>query len=62
KAYLYDHKNNLTQLMTRLFSDAEEREESDHGEMLRRVVSAQDTLLSLGLDSINNWLRAAERP
>ena len=62
KAYLYDHKNNLTQLMTRLFSDAEEREESDHGEMLRRVVSIQDTLLSLGLDSISNWLRAAERP
>lgn len=62
KLYLYDHGNNLTQLMTRLFSEAEEREESDHGEMLRRVVSIQDTLLSLGLDSINDWLRAAERP
>ncbi|AKH39042.1 hypothetical protein BCL69_106017 [Nitrosomonas communis] len=62
RPYLYDHGNNLTQLMTRLFSEAEEREESDHGEMLWRVVSIQDTLLSLGLDSINDWLRAAERP
>ncbi len=62
KPYLYDHENNLTQLMTRLFAEAEEREEADHGEMLRRVVSIQDTLLSLGLDSINDWLKAAERP
>jgi len=62
KPYLYDHENNLTQLMTRLFAEAEEREESDHGKMLQRVVSLQDTLLSLGLDSINAWLRAAERP
>jgi len=62
RLYLYDHENNLTQLMTRLFAEAEEREESDHGKMLRRVVSLQDTLLSLGLDSINAWLRAAERP
>jgi len=62
KPYLYDHENNLTQLMTCLFAEAEEREEADHGEMLRRVVSIQDTLLSLGLDSINDWLKAAERP
>lgn len=62
KHYLYDHANNLTQLMTRLFAEAEEREESDDGEMLQRVVSIQDTLLSLGVDSINVWLKAAERP
>ena len=62
RQYLYDHENNLTQLMTRLFADAEEREESDHGKMLQRVVSIQDQLLSLGLDSINDWLKAAERP
>jgi len=62
KPYFYDHENNLTQLMTCLFSEAEEREEADQGIMLRRVVSLQDMLLSLGLDSINNWLRAAERP
>jgi hypothetical protein len=62
KPYLYDYKNNLTQLMTRLFQEAEEREESDQGKMLQRVVSIQNTLLSLGLDSINAWLKSAERP
>lgn len=61
KPYLYDHKNNLTQLMTRLFAEAEEREESDHGAMLQRVVFVQDTLLSLGVTGINDWLKAAER-
>jgi ATPase family protein associated with various cellular activities (AAA) len=62
KAYLYDYKNNLTQLITRLFAEAEEREESDNGAMLQRVVSLQDMLLSLGVDSVNDWLKAAERP
>lgn len=61
KPYLYDHENSLTQLMTRLFAEAEEREESDHGTMLQRVVSIQDTLLSLGVNGINDWLKAAER-
>lgn len=59
---LYDHENNLTQLMTRLFADAEDREESDGGAMLRRVVAAQDTLLSLGVSGVADWLKAAERP
>ena len=62
KPNMYDHENNLTQLMTRLFAEAEEREESDHGAMLERVVSVQDKLLALGLDSINHWLKDAERP
>lgn len=62
KPYLYDHDNNLTQLMTRLFAEAEEREESDHGAMLQRVVSLQDMLLSLGVNGVNDWLKAAERP
>jgi len=62
KPYLYDSENNFTQLMTQLFAEAEEREESDHGDMLKSVVSIQDTLLSLGLDSIKAWLEAAERP
>lgn len=62
KPYLYDHKNSLTQLMTRLFSEAEEREESDGGAMLRRVVAIQDTLLSLGVNGVVDWLKAAERP
>lgn len=47
--------------MTRLFAEAEEREESDHGAMLQRVVSVQDLLLSLGVNSISDWLKAAER-
>ncbi|MBX3325477.1 MAG: AAA family ATPase [Nitrospira sp.] len=61
KPYFYDHDNRLVQLMTRLFAEAEEREESDHGAMLQRVVSVQDLLLSLGVDSISDWLRSAER-
>ena len=61
KPYFYDHENRLVQLMTRLFAEAEEREESDHGAMLKRVVSVQDLLLSLGVNSINDWLKAAER-
>lgn len=57
----YDYKNQLVQLLTRLFAEAEEREESDQGEMLNRVVSVQDSLLSLGVSSINDWLKVAER-
>jgi hypothetical protein len=62
KPHLYDHENNLTQLMTRLFAEAEEREESDCGAMLQRVVVVQDALLSLGLNGVVDWLKAAERP
>ncbi|MSU93087.1 AAA family ATPase [Pseudomonas mandelii] len=62
KRHLFDHKNSLTQLMTRLFAEAEEREESDCGAMLRRVVGIQDTLLSLGVNGVVDWLKAAERP
>lgn len=62
KPYLYDHENSLTQLMTRLFAEAEEREESDCGAMLKRVVVIQDTLLSLGVNGVVDWLKAAERP
>jgi hypothetical protein len=62
RPYLYDHKDNLTQLMTRLFAEAEEREGSDCGAMLQRVVVAQDSLLSLGVNGVADWLKAAERP
>ena len=62
KSYLYDYDNSLTQLMTRLFAEAEEREDSDHGVMLQRVVFTQDMLLSLGVEGIKDWLTAAERP
>ena len=48
--------------MNRLFVEAKEREESDSGDMLKRVVEIQDQLLSIGLNSINDWLKAAERP
>ena len=61
KLYNYDNKGHFAQLLTRLFAEAEEREESDDGAMLKRVVSVQDLLLSLGVDSINDWLKAAER-
>ncbi len=61
KPFFYDHENRLVQLMTRLFAEAEEREEIDNGAMLKRVVSVQDLLLSLGGNSINDWLKAAER-
>lgn len=60
--YLYDHENNLTQLLTRLFAQAEEQEESDGGAMLQRVVAVQDTLLALGVTGVNDWLKDAERP
>lgn len=62
KPYLYDHKGSLTQLMTRLFGEAEEREESDGGVMLGSVVEIQDMLLSLGVNGVTDWLKAAERP
>jgi hypothetical protein len=62
KPYLYDTDNNLTQLMTRLFAEAEEQEEADSGVMLKRVVVVQDTLLSFGLKGVADWLKAAERP
>lgn len=62
QSHLSDYGNDFPQLMTRLFAEAEEREESDQGAMLQRVVSLQDTLLSLGVNGVNNWLKAAERP
>jgi hypothetical protein len=62
KTYLYDHGKNLTQLLTRLFAQAEEQEESDGGVMLQRVVLLQDTLLALGVKGVNDWLNFAERP
>jgi hypothetical protein len=62
KPYVYDRENNLTKLLTRLFAQAEELEESDSGTMLLRVLAVQDTLLTLGVNGVNDWLKAAERP
>jgi hypothetical protein len=61
KPYLYDHKNNLTQLLTHLFAYAEEMEEADGGDMIQRVVKLQDGLLALGVNGMDEWLKAAER-
>lgn len=61
KPYFYDHENQLVQLVTRLFAEAEELEESDNGTMLKRVIAVQDLLLSLGVNSMDEWLKAAER-
>lgn len=49
-------------LLTRLFAQAEEQEELDGGAMLQRVVAVQDTLLALGVNGVNDWLKDAERP
>lgn len=62
KSYLYDYDDVLVQFLTRIFAEAEEREDSDNSEMLYRVVSLQDTLLTLGVDSVDKWLKNAERP
>ncbi|MGZ5009806.1 MAG: hypothetical protein ACXV74_02465 [Methylobacter sp.] len=52
----------ISQLMTRLFREAEEREESDNGAMLRRVIALQDAFLAIGINGLQDWLRDAERP
>ncbi|RYZ96803.1 MAG: hypothetical protein EOO68_16295 [Moraxellaceae bacterium] len=56
-----DFEKNLTQLLTRLFTQAEEQEESDSGAMLQRVVALQDILLALDVHGVGDWLKAAER-
>lgn len=58
---VYDLEKNLTQLLTRLFSQAEEQEESDSSAMLKRVVVLQDILLELGVNGVEAWLKEAER-
>lgn len=62
KPFLHDYDNSLAQLLTRLFAEAEESEDADGGVMLQRVVVIQDVLLSMGLNSVADWLKAAERP
>lgn len=61
KSIYYDHKNRIVHLMTRLFAEAEEREDTDNGKMLFRVVKLQDLLLAMGVESMNEWLKASER-
>jgi hypothetical protein len=52
----------IARLLTLLFREAEEREESDQGEMLRRVIQVQDAFLAGPLEGLAQWLRDAERP
>ena len=52
----------IARLLTILFREAEEREESDRGEMLRKVIQLQDVFLAGPLDGLAQWLRNAERP
>jgi len=61
KYQLYDLRD-ISQLMTRLFREAEEREESDNGAMLHRVIALQDAFLAIGVNGLQDWLRDAERP
>ena len=58
---LYDH-GAISKLMTSLFREAEEREESDEGVMLKRVIAVQDKFLAIGIHGLDEWLRDAERP
>ncbi|TAK89477.1 MAG: ATP-binding protein [Aquabacterium sp.] len=57
----YDPKP-LGTLLTQLFREGEERELSDKGEFLRRVVALQDVFLAMPTTILGEWLRAAERP
>lgn len=57
---LYD-LDDVTQLLTNLFREAEEREEADDGALLNRVVALQDAFLSTGFNALQDWLRDAER-
>ena len=58
---IYD-RGPLSQLLTRLFKEAEEREETDAGEMLRRIIALQDAFLAIGVNGLQDWFRDAERP
>jgi hypothetical protein len=49
-------------LLTRLFREAEDREEADGGVLLQRVINLQDLLLKANAYQIDSWLRDAERP
>jgi len=59
--HIWDH-DLYPALLTRLFREAEDREESDEGIFLARVIKVQDSFLKLGTHVIDQWLRDAERP
>jgi hypothetical protein len=49
-------------LLTELFREAEEREPSDDGAFLERVIGLQDHLLGAHPEMLQDWLTSAERP
>ncbi len=49
-------------ILNSLFQEAEEREQSDAGAFLARVIAVQDTLLKTGAHGLDQWLKDAERP
>lgn len=49
-------------VLSRLFQEAEDREASDGGHFLRRVIGVQDILLKSGTYGLDQWLKDAERP
>jgi hypothetical protein len=61
KRRLYDN-GPIARTLTSLYREAEERETTDGGSMLARVVGIQDQLLAVGVHGLDDWLRAAERP
>lgn len=61
KYFLYQF-DSIAQMLTRLFREAEEKEESDEGRMLCRVIALQDAFLAIGVNGLQEWLRKAERP
>jgi hypothetical protein len=52
----------FTQVLTRLFREAEEREQTDQGQFLVRVIAIQNLLSKHNLANVQEWLSAAERP
>jgi hypothetical protein len=58
---IYDHADQYPKLLTLLFREAEERDVADGGIMMRDVLELQDMLASIGVNSIEGWLRDAER-
>jgi hypothetical protein len=49
-------------ILSKLLQEAEEREQSDDGAFLNRVIAVQDALLKIGVQGLDQWLRDAERP
>lgn len=49
-------------ILSSLLQEAEEREQSDSGAFLNRVIAVQDALLKIGAHGFDQWLKDAERP